>query len=136
MNSYNVSDALLRQTKALPASAAAITTDAIDLGHGTNGQNVAEHEFVLDAPALTVGELPNAQTMIYAIVTSANADMSSPTVVNAAFVTQTGADGAGAAAVEKRFRLPSDCQRYVGIRATKSGAGSAATASVTLSLKF
>lgn len=133
---FGAGDLLLSSTKALPAAAAAIVTDAIDLGHGDYGSNVADHEFRVTIPELSIAELPNTQTMIYDILTSANADMSSPTVMHAAYHTQTGATGAVAVAALKNFRLPTDCQRYVGIRATKSGVGSAATKSVNLALKF
>lgn len=130
---YGFGDALLRQSKALPNGAANVTSDAIDIG---TGANIATHEFQVDAPALNATQLPNTQTMTYAVVTSANSDLSSPTVVNASLLVQTGADSAGAAAASATFRLPTDCDRYVGIKATKSGAGDASAASVVLSLKF
>ena len=133
---FGAGDLLLTSSKALPAGASAIVTDAIDLGHGDYGSNVADHEFQVTIPELSITELANTQTMIYDILTSDAADLSSPTVVHAAYHTQTGATGEVAAAAVKNFRLPTDCQRYVGIRATKSGSGSAATQSVTLALKF
>lgn len=126
-------DALLQKTKALPNGAAAITSDAIDLGQGAN---IEKHEFVISAPALTTAQLPNTQTMTYALVTSPNANLSSPTVINASALVQTGADGAGAAAADVALRLPTVCDRYVGVKATKSGAGDASAASVTIALKF
>jgi hypothetical protein len=136
MAAFAIGDALLKQTKTLPATATTATTSAIDLGHGTNGQNLADHEFVLEAPALTTGELGDTNTIIYDVITSASSDLSSPTTVIDNIITQTGAGGAGAAAVTKRFRLPSDCQRYVGVVATASAADDASAKSMVLSLKF
>ena len=78
----------------------------------------------------------DAATLIYDIVTSASSDLSGPTVVRSAIITQTGAGGAGAAAASKRFRLPTDCQRYVGVKVTKSASGDASSLSATLSLLF
>jgi hypothetical protein len=64
--------------------------------------------------------LGDAATMKYDVVTSASSDMSSPTVVALTILTQTGAGGAGAAAASQRFRLPTNCQRSIGVRGTKS----------------
>lgn len=133
---FAVGDALLKSTLALPADDSAVTSAAIDLGHGSNGQNLVDAEFLVEAPALTTGQLGDAATMTYAVVTSASSNLSSPTVINSAIITQTGADGAGAAAATARFRLPTDCQRYVGLRATNSAAADASAASAVLSLKF
>lgn len=136
IGTFAVADGDLRATRALPNGAANVTSTGIDLGHGTSGRNVADHEFLLTAPALTTGQLADTQTMTYAIVTSASSDMSSPTVINSSLLVQTGAGGAGAAASSARFRLPTNCQRYVGVRATKSGAGDASGASYIVELRF
>ena len=133
---YSVGDGALSLTRALPTGASAVTSTAIDLGHGTAGANLAEHEFLLEAPAVTTGMLADAATIKYDVVTSASSDMSSPTTVASTILTQTGAASAGAAATSQRFRLPTNCQRYVGVKATKSAAGDASSVSFTLSLKF
>lgn len=134
--SYAVGDAALSVSIALPTGASAVTSSSIDLGHNSTGANLADYEFLISAPALNSTQLPNSQTMTYAIVTSASADLSSPTVVNASVLVQTGADSVGADAATARYRLPTDCQRYVGVKATKSGSGDASAASVVLSAKF
>ena len=131
-----VRDALKRVTKALPNGAAAVTTDAIDLEKGANGDHVAGCELLIEAPALTVGELANAATVKYDVVTSDNADLSAPTVVAKEVLTQTGADGAGAAASSVRFAFPTNVKRYVGVKATNSGAGNQSGKSVVASLVF
>lgn len=135
-NSYNVGDKLLQVTRALPNGAANVTSTSIDLGHGANGGNLADHEFLIEAPAVNTTQLPNAQTLIYDVVTSDNADLSSPTTAVTAALTQTGAGGVGAAAASQRVRLPTDCKRYVGLKCTKSGAGDASGSEATFSLKF
>jgi hypothetical protein len=136
VGTFAVTDAALRVTRALPSGASAVTATGIDLGHGTTGRNVADYEFLLTVPALAVGQLANSSTMTYAIVTSANADMSSPTVISTAALVQTGAGGVGAAGNTLRFRLPTNCQRYVSVRATNSAAADASAASYTLEAKF
>ena len=136
LGTFAITDAELKVTRALPTGASAVTATGIDLGHGTSGRNVADYEFLLTVPSLAVGQLANTSTMTYAIVTSANSDMSSPTVLNSAAVVQTGSGGAGAAGNTLRFRLPTNCQRYVSVRATNSAAADASAASYSLELKF
>jgi hypothetical protein len=136
LGTFAITDMELRSSRALPTGASAVTATGLDLGHGTTGRNVADYEFLLTVPALAVGQLANGSTMTYAIVTSASSDMSSPTVLNSAALVQTGAGGAGAAGNTLRFRLPTNCQRYVSVRATNSAAADASAASYTLEMEF
>lgn len=132
-----LADAQLKVSTALPTGASAVSQAAgIDLVNSVNGDFVAEAELLITAPAVTTGMLGDAATIKYDVITSANADLSSPTVVAATVLTQTGAGGAGAAAATKRFALPSDVQRYVGIKATKSAAGDASSVSMICQLVF
>jgi len=134
---FNVQDRSLRTTRALPAAAATVTsTVGIDIATIAPGRLLADYQFIINAPAVTVGMLSNAATIIYDVVTSASADMSTPTVVSAAVLTQTGAGGVGAAAAVQGFRLPTIVQRYVGIRATKSVSGDASTVLAVLTMRF
>lgn len=136
IGTYAVGDVTLRSTLSLPNGAATTTSTAIDLGHGSNGGNFTDNEFLLEVPAVNATQLPNTQTLTYSVVSSASSDLSSPTVHNAAQLVQTGAGGAGAAAAQVRLRLPSDCKRYVGIKCVKSGAGDASAATATLRMLF
>lgn len=136
VTSYAFGDGNLKKTKAMPTGASAVTTDAIDLLTGTGGTFTDACELLISAPALTTGMLGDAATVKYDIVTSASSDLSGPTTIAATVLTQTGAGGAGAAAATKRFRLPTDCQRYVGVKATKSAAGDASSVSMTIALVF
>lgn len=133
---YAKRDAQLQKTRALPASASA-TVDgaAIDLGHSTKGLLLAKGEFLLTAPAVNATMAPDTRTFTYSIITSANADLSSPTVLMPSVIVQTGAGGAGAAAAEYRFRLPSDTKRYVGVRVV-SGASTADASAVAALLEM
>jgi hypothetical protein len=134
--SFGFTDGNLTKTKAMPSGASAVTTDAIDLGEGATGTFVTPCELLLSAPAVTVGMLANDATIIYDVVTSMNADLSSSTTVAKEILKQTGAGGAGAAAATKRFRFSTDVQRYVGVKATKSASGDASSVSMTISLQF
>lgn len=129
-------DAALVKTKALPNGAADVTSDAIDLMNSANGDFQANVELVVAAPALVVGDLADAATMTYDIVHSVNSDLSSPATLLDNVITQTGAGGAGAAAATATVRLPHNVRRYVGVKATNSGAGDASDKSVTLTAKF
>lgn len=132
---FLLKDNQLVVTKALPAGASAVTSDAIDLGHGSSGDFLADVEVLISAPALAVGQLADTTTIIYDLIMGDSSDLtSSPTTIIAAAITQTGAGGAGAAAATYQCRLPVDVKRYVGIKATKTGAASAAAASLTVQL--
>lgn len=126
-------DAGLKVTKALPNGAASVTSDAIDTGKtSTSGHQPGEVEYLLSAPALVVGDLANGETMKYDVVTGDSSDLtSSPTTLVTAAITQTGAGGVGAAAATYRFRPPTNAKRYIGFKATNSGAGDASDKSGT-----
>ena len=126
-------DKSLILTAALPNGAAATTTAAIDLESGPSSDFLADVEFELSVPALTVGQVADTQTIAYTVETSATSDFSSTTVLMS-LQTVTGAGGTGVAALTRRFKLPTNVQRYVRIRATKTGASNASTASMTFAL--
>lgn len=133
---YGVVDKLTQKTIALPAAAGNVTSAAIDLGHTANGANVADYEIAIVAPALTAAQLPNTKTAKYSIVTSANADLSSPTIYAADVLVQTGAGGAGAIAAEATIRLGVVADRYVGVKVVTDGAVNASAAEATVELRF
>jgi hypothetical protein len=125
-----------RRTKALPNGAAATTCDAFDTGVTSSGVQPGDFEFRITAPALATGVMGDGKTMIYAAMMSDNADMSSPVVLYDRVVVQTGAGGAGAAATEGRFRLPSNAKRYIAVRATGSTTGDASASSFIMDPLF
>jgi hypothetical protein len=133
--SPNVRDAALKLTRALPNGAATVyATPGIDTGkvtsHGSQPGNV---EFLLTCPAMNTTEMPDAKTMIYSILhDDVDPIDGSSVVLMPSVVTQTGAGGAGCAAAEYRFKLPSNAKRIIGVRAVGSASGNATTASCTL----
>jgi len=130
----NVRDTGLKVTKALPNGAAAATSGAIDLGLTSRSDFVAPVELLLSAPALGATPLPDAKTMKYDLIHSDNSDLSSPATLVASAIVQTGAGGAGDVAATWRFKPPSNVKRYLGFKATGSGAGDASGSSGTLEL--
>ncbi len=115
-------DAVLEETKALPATASAsIYTAGIDLEKVASGLHLADCELEVSAPALTTTMLPDTKTMTYKVQMDNDSAFGSPTDLFPSAIVQTGAGGAGAAAVVKRYRLPTDVERYIRVAAT-SGA--------------
>jgi hypothetical protein len=135
--SHNVQDSALNLTLALPsaASTTVITNPGIDTGETTAlAVQPGDMELLLTAPAVTTTMVPDTKTMTYNIVHADNAAMTTNlnTLVAGAIV-QTGAGGAGAALATYRCRLPSVCQRYVGLQIV-SGANTTTAAAVSATL--
>jgi hypothetical protein len=131
-----VKDKALILTAALPNGAASANTDGIDLkGGGSNVEHAAEVEFQLDAPALTTSQLGDTQTITYIVQMDDDSAFGSATTLYT-LVVQTGAGGAGDGAEVIRFRCPTNVERYMRVRATKTGASNASTASMTLTALF
>lgn len=133
---FAVKDREFIQTAALPEGAASTQTAGFDLGHNISGKLLAGCELVLDAPALATLELPDTKTVTYSIETDDNAAFASPTVLAASFLVQTGAGGAGAAAAQKKFRLPTGVERFVRVKATGVATVAAQTKTMTVSMVF
>lgn len=134
---HGVRDANLIQTKALPSGASSVYTDGIDLGAlNARGARLADCEMLVSAPALAVGELANASTMKYDIQTDDDSAFGSPTTVALEVIVQTGAGGVGDAADSFRYKIPSDSERYIRIKATNSHAADASAKSMTMELLF
>lgn len=130
-------DAQYTASRALPNGAATVVQAVgFDLENSSRGDFLARCELRISAPALTVGELANGATVTYDLIQSNNADLSSPVTMAAAVLVQTGAGGIGAAAAEARAGIPSNVRRYVGLRATNSGAGNQSAKSAILELLF
>lgn len=133
---YQVTDARLSRSKALPNGAANTSTDAIDMENTTKASNNAPWELLISAPALTTAEQPNAKTLIYSVEMDDNAAFTSPTVLYAEVLRQTGAGGAGAAAASVRVKVPTNAERYVRVKATGSASGDSSAKSFTVLAKF
>jgi hypothetical protein len=114
---FAVKDAQLKNTRALPAAASS-TVDgaAIDLGHGSLGDFLANAELKVTAPAVTTTMAPDTRTFTYSVIHSDNADLSAASVLYSSVIVQTGASSAGAATASVTVALPVDVKRYVGVR--------------------
>lgn len=132
---FQIKDAGLSVSKALPNGAAAVQSDGLDLRINSSGQFLAECELLLSAPALTNTQLGSAATIKYDVQCAPDAAFSGVRTIAKEVLVQTG-DGTGAAAAAKRFRLPTDVDRYVRVQATNSAAGNASGASFTVDLLF
>lgn len=132
---FNVKDAELTKSFALPNGAATTNSAGIDLANSTKGDFVADGELVVNAPACTTGQLGDTQTLTYSVRHDDAADFSTDAELMPAVIVQTGAGGAGAAAAEKRLRLPTNVKRYVRVRCVKTGASNASTASCEMSFR-
>jgi hypothetical protein len=135
----SLKDAALKFSRALPASTSAVTSSGagiIDTEVTTAQGTCPIKELLLTYPALTTGQLPDTKVMVYKLIQSANADLSSPSdVYGTAIITQTGAGGAGAAGGTKRIKPPSDSLRYLGLVITPSGSGTGDASGATATLE-
>jgi hypothetical protein len=133
-NNRNFTDALLKVSRALPASTSAVLSDGIDLEQHATGDFLAEVEFNLSAPALSTSQLPDTKVMVYSIEHDTDAAFGTVTTLLTG-PTQTGAGGAGAAAQEYIFRLPTTAKRHVRLKITPSASGTGDASGVSATLQ-
>lgn len=121
--SYNVQDANMTKTKALPAAGASASSDGIDLGSLTSmGSRTELMEFEVSIP--DTPDLVEAKTVIIDIETDDDSAFGSVTKLIDNIITVTGAGAAaGGAAASKRFKVPTDCERYIRATSTVLAAG-------------
>ena len=127
----NIKDEELLVTRALPTADGTVTSDDLDLGADTyKGEN---YELSIEVPALSAALLPSADTLTITVQGGASAAPS--TSLNLVKVI-TGT-GSTIAAQELRFRLPSDCPRYVNVKfVAAGGTGDQSGVSATVALRF
>jgi hypothetical protein len=119
-----------QKTVAMPAAGASAATNGIDLGQAEAGR-LEGLEVVIEAPALP--NLAAAKTAVTTLQHSAD-DVSYADIPELSAITQTGAaEVGGAAAVERRVRLPPSALQYVRAQTTVLAAGGDNTAA-TLTL--
>jgi hypothetical protein len=122
----NIQDTLVNPVAfAMGAASASTTSTAIDLGADTfkSGQ----YEFELSIPALATGVIPDASVVSLILETSATSVFT--TVIGTYTETVTGASSAGVGATIARFRIPSNCPRYVRFKTTRGAGGTTAAGS-------
>jgi len=130
----NIQDALINPVPfAMGAASASTTSTAIDLGADTF--KAAAYEFELSVPALATGVIPDASVVSLILETSTTSGFSA--ITGTYTETVTGAGGAGIGATIARFRVPSNCPRYVRFKTTRgSGGTTAAGSNATGTVRF
>lgn len=126
----NIIDKTLQVTRALPATDEAVTSADIDLKTPLEAA-FGLVELLIDLPALTPTEFPNADTLDIVVQHGSSAG---PTDLLATVPTITGAD---ATRLGGRYRvaLPSKTLRYVNVKITAAGGvGDMSGKSATISL--
>ena len=134
MTGFNLKDNSLKVTKALPNGAASVYTDGIDLGLSVRSDMIACVEVVVTGPTMATGIMGDGKTMIHTLECDSDSGFGSVRTLGVV-LTQTGAGGAGVTESTGRFRLPTDCERYIRLKSTGSTTGDCSSKSVTLELR-
>jgi len=131
-------DSAVCKTKALPAAAGSVYSDAIDLDHGDRGDFLAAVELLITGPELDATALPATKTVTYDVIQHSTSDLSSGSVLAGSVLVQTGDDSVGGADEDTvRVRLPIDVLEFVGVKATTSaGSGDCSGSDLTGQLVF
>lgn len=129
----NIKDTDLTVTRALPTADGTVTSSDLNLGAVSAGLSLEGVELSIEVPALTSTHLPSADTLTITVQGGASATPS--TSLNLVKVI-TGT-GSTIAAQELRFRLPSDCPRYVNVKfVAAGGTGDISGQTATIALRF
>lgn len=131
--SRNIKDAALIKTRALPTADGTVTSADFDLESVLAGPSLEAVELSIEVPALSATLLPSADTLTITVQGGASA---TPTTSLNLVKVITGT-GSTIAAQEIRFRLPSDCPRYVNVKfVAAGGTGDQSGVSATVALRF
>lgn len=132
--SRNIQDTLINPAAfAMGAASASTTSAVIDLGADIyKPENI---EFELSIPALATGVIPDGSVVSMILETSTTSNFAA--IVQTNTETVTGAGGVGIGATKARFRICSDCPRYVRFKTTRGSGGTTAAAfSATGTVRF
>lgn len=133
----NRRDANLSVSKALPAGAATNFSSGIDLELTSRADWLGGAEVLVEVPALTTVQLPDTKTVTYSLQHDTDPAFGTAVdVYNGFTMVQTGAGGAGAAAISKRIGLPSDVKRYLRLKQVSVATADGSAVSSTTSLVF
>ena len=128
--SFEVQDALLASSFALPAQNATVNATSIDLGNVNPALAGTHGDLVLSVPATTTA---TGQTQTFTVQDSADNSTFSA-VASLATLVLTGVSNA-TAATDRRWRLPDSIRRYVRVSVTSSATAGSQTG-VTATLTF
>jgi hypothetical protein len=132
-NLRQVVDANLSKTTALPAANASNISASIPLNSGTAGR-IPAVELHIALPATP--SLVDAKNITLTVKDSADG-VTFNAVADIPVITVTGAGGVGAAAVDRRFKLPIGIRNYIALAQAVDNAGGDSTAiSSTFELVF
>jgi hypothetical protein len=130
----NIRDTNLKKTKALPAAAATNYGDSIDLLDSAPGIKLRNAQIEVALPATP--SLVDAKTVTLTVQDSAD-NSTFAAIPTLSTIVATGASGAGAAAITRKFKLPEDARRYIRLKQDVLTAGGDNTAiSTTLSVIY
>lgn len=122
-NARRTIDANLLQTHVLPAASATVHGTAINLNSLSAGR-IPLVEFDVQCPATPA--LVDAKNLVFTIEDSADG-VNFAAVVDFPTITMTGAGGAGAAAFDRRFKLPIGIRQYIRVSVTADAAAGDST---------
>jgi hypothetical protein len=129
----NIKDAAFNITRALPTADGTVTSADFDFESVLAGPSLENVELSIEVPELSAANLPSADTLTLTVQGGAAATPST-TLHLARVITGTGST---IAAQEFRFRLPSDCPRYINVKAVAAGGtGDMSAKSLTIALRF
>lgn len=129
----NIEDTNLAVSKALPAAAANVDSDAIDLGLG-DAENIKEAVIAFGAPATPA--LVEDKDLTITLEDSADGETFAA-VPSVAPLVITGGVGDGADAAETRIRFPEGLRRYIHVNAAvETGGGDNTAVDFYLKLLF
>jgi hypothetical protein len=129
----NIKDAALLVTRALPTADGTVTSSDIDLGAVLPGVSLEGVELAIEIPELSSTLLPSADTLTVTVQGGASAAPST----SLGLTHLTTGTGSTIAAQEVRFRLPSNCPRYINVKfVAAGGTGDQSGVSATVGLRF
>lgn len=129
-NSRNIQDAQFSITRALPTADGTVTSADFDLGADVHKPEEVELEITV--PALNATQLPDADTLTITVQGGAAA---TPTTALFGLPVITGSTGYAGSTF--RFRLPSNCPRYINVKAVAAGGtGDISASALAIKLLF
>lgn len=101
------------------------------------GHQLGEIEFRLRTPSMADDTLPEGETFTFSVVMCDALPATGKTTLMPSFLIIQGVEDLGSPGFEKKFRMPSDAKRYIGIEIQASvGTGPTSGLNATLEMLF
>ncbi len=129
----NIQDASLNPVAFVLPAAASSSTQSTGVDLGADVWKLEDIEFNINLPTLSTTIAPDTRTVTAILETSTTSNFAA--IVMSQSYILTGAGGAGIAGADYRFRVPSNCSRYVRAKITFGASttdGSAVSATLTV----